>query len=99
MDGQTLQQAWQWLLSLSKVQLIFLGGGLVFIVAVSKTIRVLFLLSVVLLFLVFGLPQVMKYYKENPLPEFVHTLFPQDTDAAKDTSSADTGNINGETTK
>ena len=89
MNGEMLQQAWQWLLSLSKVQLILLGAGLAFIVAVSKTLRVLFLLSVLLLFLVLGLPHAIRYYKESSLPGVIHTLLSKGAEATKDTPSPD----------
>jgi hypothetical protein len=89
MNVEMLEQAWRWLLSLSKVQLVLLGGGLAFVVAVSKTMRVLFLLSVLLLSLVFGLPHAIRYYKENPLSGFIPTFLSQDSEAAKDTPSAD----------
>ncbi len=89
MNGEVLQQAWQWLMSLSKVQLIVLGGGFALMIAVSKIIRVLFLLSVVVLSLVFGLPHAIRYYKENSLLESVRTLFYQDIEAIKDASSVE----------
>ena len=87
MNEEVLQQAWQWLLGLSKVQLIFLGGGLTFMVAASKILRVLFLLSVLLFSLVFGLPHAIKYYKETPLFKIVDTLLYQDAETAKDAPS------------
>lgn len=89
MNVEMLEQAWRWLLSLSKIQLVLLGGGLAFVVAVSKTMRVLFLLSVLLLSLVFGLPHAIRYYKENPLSGFIPTFLSPDSEAAKDTPSAD----------
>ena len=45
MSAETLQYAWEWLLSLSKLQLILLGGAISLLVAVSKVIRFLFLLG------------------------------------------------------
>ena len=84
MNEEILQQAWQWLLGLSKVQLILLGGGLAFMVAASKILRVLFLLSVLLFSLVFGLPHAIKYYKETPLSKIVDTLLYQEAETAKD---------------
>jgi hypothetical protein len=92
MDVEILKQAWQWLLNLSKVQLILLGAGLAFIVAVSKTLRVLFLLSVLLLCLVVGLPHAIRYYKESPLSGVVHTLLSKGAEATKDVPSPDKEN-------
>lgn len=89
MGVEMLQQVWQWLLSLSKVQLILLGGGLAFVIAVSRTLRVMFLLSVLLLSLVFGLPHAIRYYKESPLSGVVHTLLSKGAEATKDVPSPD----------
>ena len=62
-------QTWNWLLGLSKVQLILLGGGIALLVALSKALRLLFLALVLLLFLVVVLPQLLTRYAEYPFPE------------------------------
>jgi hypothetical protein len=50
MNAETIQHAWEWLLSLSKIQLILLGGGVSLLVAVSKVMRFLFLLVLLVVF-------------------------------------------------
>ena len=45
-------ETWNWLLDLSKVQLILLGGAIALLVALSKVLRLLFLALVLLFFLV-----------------------------------------------
>ena len=62
-------QTWNWLLDLSKVQLILLGGGIALLVALSKVLRLLFLVMLLLLFLVVFLPQLLTRYADYPLPE------------------------------
>ena len=62
-------QTWNWLLDLSKVQLILLGGGIALLVALSKVLRLLFLVMLLLLFLVVFLPQLLTRYADYPFPE------------------------------
>ena len=73
-------EIWHWLLGLSKVQLILLGGGIALLVALSKVLRLLFLAIVLLLFLVMVLPQLLTRSAEYPLPELVpgERAIPQD---------------------
>ncbi|MBI3797623.1 MAG: hypothetical protein HY268_11750 [Deltaproteobacteria bacterium] len=83
MSPDTLQHAWEWLLNLSKIQLILLGGGVSLLVAVSKVMRYLFLL-VLLVVLLTALPQISKRYEESPLATMVKQLVHQGTEATKD---------------
>ncbi len=69
MIPEVFTETWNWLLGLSKVQLILLGGGIALLVAVSKILRLLFLVIVLLLFLVVILPQLLTRYAEYPFPE------------------------------
>ncbi len=69
MIPEVFTETWNWLLGLSKVQLILLGGGVALLVAVSKILRLLFLVIVLLLFLVVILPQLLTRYTEYPFPE------------------------------
>lgn len=73
-------ETWHWLLGLSKVQLILLGGGIALLVALSKMLRLLFLGIVLLFFLVVILPQLLTRYAEYPLPELApgERVVPQD---------------------
>lgn len=73
-------EAWNWLLSLSKVQLILLGGAIALLVALSKVLRLLFLAIVLLFFLVVVLSQLLTRYAEYPLPELApgERVVPQD---------------------
>ena len=73
-------EAWNWLLGLSKVQLILLGGAIALLVAISKVLRLLFLALVLLFFLVVVLPQLLTRYAEYPLPEMTpgERAIPQD---------------------
>ncbi len=63
-------QVWSWLLGLSKVELILLGGSLTLLVALSKVFRWLFL-ALVVLFLVVALPQLLTRDAAYPLPELI----------------------------
>ena len=71
MNLDTLYETWNWLLNLSKVQLILLGGGVALLVAVSKFLRFVFLIAVLLLFLIVFLPKLLKSYEQSPLPAVV----------------------------
>lgn len=73
-------ETWNWLLGLSKVQLILLGGAIALLVALSKVLRLLFLVIVLLFFLVVVLPQLLTRYAEYPFPELApgERAFPQD---------------------
>jgi hypothetical protein len=84
MTPEMLQPAWLWLLSLSKVQLILLGGALTLLVAVSKVFRFLFLVGFVVIFLTALLPEVVKRYERSPLPAVVDTLIRKGAEATKD---------------
>ena len=84
MTAETVQHAWEWLLSLSKIQLILLGGGVSLLVAVSKIMRFLFLLGLLVVFLIVLLPQISKRYEQSPLPAVVKELVRQGAEATKD---------------
>jgi hypothetical protein len=83
MSTEFLQHAWEWLLSLSKVQLILLGSGISLLVAVSKVMRFLFLI-VLLVALLTALPQISKHYEDSPLAAIVKQLVHQGTEATKE---------------
>ncbi len=87
MNAETIQHAWEWLLSLSKIQLILLGGGVSLLVAVSKVMRFLFLLVLLVVFLTF-LPQISKRYEQSPLLAIVKGLVHQGAEATKDPAPA-----------
>ena len=80
MIPEMFTETWNWLLGLSKVQLILLGGGIALLVALSKVLRLLFLALVLLLFLVVILPQLLTRYAEHPFPELApgERVIPQD---------------------
>jgi hypothetical protein len=84
MSVETIQHAWEWLLSLSKIQLILLGGGVSLLVAVSKIMRFLFLLTLLVIFLTTLLPQIVKRYEQSPLPAVVNELLKRGAEATKD---------------
>ncbi len=88
MSAETLQHAWEWLLSLSKIQLILLGCGISLLVAVSKVMRFLFLLGILVIFLTVLLPQISKRYGQSPLPAVVKELMRQGAEATKDPAPA-----------
>ena len=73
-------ETWHWLLGLSKVQLILLGGAIALLVALSKVLRLLFLVTVLLFFLIGVLPQLLTRYVEYPFPELTPSerAIPQD---------------------
>jgi len=84
MSAETLQHAWEWLLNLSKIQLILLGVGVSLLVAVSKIMRFLFLLGILVIFLTALLPQISKHYEQSPLPAVVKDLVRRGAEATKD---------------
>ena len=73
-------ETWNWLLDLSKVQLILLGGGVALLVALSKMLRLVFLALVLLFFLIVVLPHLLTRYAEYPFPELTpgERVVPQD---------------------
>ena len=83
MSAETLQYAWEWLLSLTKLQLILLGGAISLLVAVSKVIRFLFLLGLLVVFLTALLPELTKRYEHSPLPIIVKELVHKGAEATK----------------
>ena len=87
MNPETFTEIWNWLLGLSKVQLIILGGGVALLVAVSKFLRFFFLVAVVLLFLIVFLPRLLKSYEESPLPAVVDSAIQKGIDATQDPPS------------
>jgi hypothetical protein len=84
MSAETLQQVWDWLLGLSKVQLILLGGSVALLVAVSKIMRFFFLLGLLVIFLTTFLPQITKLYENSPLPAVVKELVRKGVEATQD---------------
>ena len=87
MNLDTLYETWTWLLNLSKVQLILLGGGVALLVAVSKFLRFVFLIAVLLLFLIVFLPQLLKSYKQSSLPAVVDDVIQRGVEATQDPPS------------
>lgn len=84
MDTETIQQAWAWLLSLSKTQLILLGGMVALLVAVSRILRFLFLLGALVVFLVMFFPEIGRRYQESPLPAMLEGLMRKGNEATQD---------------
>ena len=87
MNAETLQHAWEWLLGLSKTQLILLGGAVSLLVAVSKIMRFLFILGLLVVLLTTVFPELSKRYANSPLPTVVKELLRQGTEATKDPPS------------
>lgn len=71
-----LFEAWEWLLGLSKVQLVMLGGGVALLVAVSRILRYLFLLVVLLLFLLVLVSEVVTPSGDIALPRALEDMLP-----------------------
>ena len=71
---ESLAQVWGWLLSLPKEQLIVIGSGLALLVAVSKTMRLVFLLGVVGVSLAIVVPEMVKHYQAGSLPQVVENV-------------------------
>lgn len=84
MNAETVQQAWEWLLNLSKTQLILLGAGVSVLVAVSKIVRFLFLLGLLVIFLTVLLPELTKRYEDSPLPTVMKELLRRGAEATKE---------------
>jgi len=84
MSAESLQHAWEWLLSLSKVQLILLGGGVSLLVAVSKILRFLFLLGLLVTFLTVLLPGISRRYEQSPISSIVNLMFQWGVSATQD---------------
>src|SRR5437879_1606684 len=89
MNAETLQHAWEWLLGLSKIQLILLGAGMSVLVAISKVMRFLFLLGLLVVFLTTILPQLSKRYENSPLPAVVKELMRKGAEATQDPSPSE----------
>ncbi|MEW6296449.1 MAG: hypothetical protein AB1671_01740 [Thermodesulfobacteriota bacterium] len=88
MSLETVERVWEWLLSLSKVQLIVLGGSLSLLVAVSKVVRFLFLLSLLVIGVTTFLPEITKRYENSPLPAVVRELVRKGMEATQDPAPA-----------
>ena len=84
MNAESIQHAWEWLLTLSKTQLILLGGGLAILVAISKIMRFLFILGLLVVLLTTVFPELSKRYENSPLPAIVKELMRQGAEATKD---------------
>ncbi len=89
MNADTIQHAWEWLLSLSKVQLILLGVGTSVLVAVSKIMRFLFLLGLVVVLLTTVLPELSKRYEHSPFSVIVRELMRKGAEATQDPPPAE----------
>ncbi len=87
MNLDTFYETWNWLLNLSKAQLILLGGGVALLVAVSKFLRFVFLIALLLLFLIVFLPQLLKSYEQSPLPGVVDDVIQRGLEATQDPPS------------
>lgn len=84
MSAEAVYHAWEWLLALSKVQLILLGLGLALIVAISKISRFFFLLGFVIIFLTVLLPEISKRYEHSPIAPLVNFLIRQGIEVTQD---------------
>lgn len=84
MSADSVYVAWEWLLALSKIQLIIIGLSLALIVAVSKISRFLFLLGFVVIFLTVLLPEITKRYEQSPLAPIINFFVRQGIDATQD---------------
>lgn len=82
MNLETVEWLWGWLLSLSKVQLIILGGSLSLLVAVSKVVRFFFLLGLLVIGVTVLLPGLAQRY-EN-LPGIVREWLQKGVEATQD---------------
>jgi len=87
MSMDTIQQAWEWLLGLSKTQLILLGAGTALLVAVSKIVRFLFVLTLLVVLLTTVFPALSKRYENSPLPMIVKELMRRGGEATQDPAS------------
>src|SRR5262245_46760438 len=84
MGPESVYAAWEWLLALSKTQLIILGLGLAMHVAVSKISRFLFVLGFVVIFLTVLLPEIAKRYEQSPIAPIVNCFIRQGIEATQD---------------
>lgn len=89
MSVETLQSVWEWLLSLSKIQLILLGGTVSLLVAVSKIIRFFFLLGLLVVVLTAFLPEITKRFENSPLPAVIKELVRKGVEATQDPASTE----------
>lgn len=87
MSADSVYTAWEWLLALSKIQLILLGLGLALVVAVSKIFRFLFLLGFVVIFLTVLLPEITKRYEQSPFAPIINFFLRQGIEATQDPPS------------
>lgn len=87
MSADSVYTAWEWLLALSKIQLILLGLGLALVVAVSKISRFLFLLGFVVIFLTVLLPEITKRYEQSPFAPIINFFLRQGIEATQDPPS------------
>lgn len=86
MSMDTIQQTWEWLLALSKTQLILLGAGTALLVAVSKIVRFLFVLVLLVVLLTTVFPELSKRYENSPLPAIMKELMRRGTEATQDST-------------
>jgi hypothetical protein len=84
MNAETIQHAWEWLLTLSKTQLILLGASVSLLVAVSKIMRFFFLLALLVVLLTTVFPELSKRYENSPLPTIVKELMRRGAEATQD---------------
>jgi hypothetical protein len=84
MGPESVYAAWEWLLALSKTQLIILGLGLALLVAVSKISRFLFVLGFVVIFLTVLLPEIAKRYEQSPIAPIINFFIRQGIEATQD---------------
>ena len=87
MSAETFWQGWALLLSLSKVQLILIGVALASLVAISKILRFLFLLGVLVVFLTIVFPAATKVYEQSPVGNVVNYLLHWGMAATQDPAS------------
>jgi hypothetical protein len=87
MSVDSVYAAWEWLLALSKIQLIFLGVSLALVVAVSKISRFLFLLGFMVIFLTVLLPEITRRYEQSPLAPIINFFIRQGINATQDPPS------------
>jgi hypothetical protein len=88
MSAETVQHVWEWLLSLSKVQLILLGGAVSLLVAISKVMRFFFLLGLLVLLLTVFLPEMVRRYEHSPFPAVIKELVRKGVSATQEPEPA-----------
>ena len=74
MNAETFWQGWTFLLSLSKVQLILIGVVLALLVAISKILRFLFLLALLVVCLTVVFPAATTWYDQSRVGTVVSYL-------------------------